>query len=68
MELAGSRRQMDFFPVTQVVSDAQFGRMIGNSMSVNVLERLLAALLPVAGLAHPEDCVDRWAPDAPMAP
>ena len=32
------------------VSAAQLGRQLGNAMSVNVLERLLALVLPAAGL------------------
>lgn len=34
----------------QVVSDLQLGAQIGNSMSVNVLERIFVRLLPHAGL------------------
>ena len=33
-----------------VVSPVQMGRMVGNAMSVNVVERILARLLPAAGL------------------
>ena len=32
------------------ISDRQLGLMIGNAMSVNVLERLLVRLLPGVGL------------------
>jgi hypothetical protein len=45
---------------TQVVSDAQLGRQLGNSMSVNVLERLFARLLPAAGLVPADSLVDMW--------
>ena len=37
-------------PFTQTTTDAQLGQMLGNSMSVNVLQRLLCRLLPAAGL------------------
>jgi len=42
-----------------VVSKTQFAKQLGNSMSVNVLERILAAALPAAGLSAP--LRDRWA-------
>ena len=42
-------------------SDRQLGLMIGNAMSVNVLERLLVRLLPGVGLLRPESLHDRWA-------
>ena len=42
-----------------VVSQAQLGKQLGNTMSVNVLERLLVRLLPAAGLAAP-GLRDRW--------
>ena len=42
------------------ISDRQVGYMIGNSMSINVLERLLLRLLPSVGLL-PERPHDRWA-------
>ncbi len=34
-----------------VVSPVELGKQCGNAMSVNVVERVLARLLPVAGLA-----------------
>ena len=43
----------------QVVSDAQWRKQLGNAMSVNVVERLLARLLPAVGLTGP--LPDRWA-------
>jgi len=43
------------------VSDAQLGKQLGNTMSVNVLERLLVRLLPAAGLAVAAGLRDRWA-------
>jgi len=43
------------------VSDAQLGKQLGNTMSVNVLERLLVRLLPAAGLAAAAGLRDRWA-------
>ena len=42
-----------------VVSEAEFAKQLGNAMSVNVLERILAAALPAAGLTAALD--DRWA-------
>jgi DNA (cytosine-5)-methyltransferase 1 len=36
-----------------VVTERQFRMMLGNSMSLNVLERLLCRLLPAAGLTPP---------------
>lgn len=50
-----------------VVSEPQLGRQIGNAMSVNVLERLFARLLPAVGLVAPGALVDRWA-DSEDAP
>lgn len=41
-----------------VVSLSQLGQQIGNSMSLNVLERLFVRLLPAADLS--EKLVDRW--------
>ena len=41
------------------LSARQWGHLIGNSMSVNVLERLLLRLLPLAGLA-PRNAASRW--------
>ena len=48
------------------ISDRQMGFMIGNSMSVNVLERLLVRLLPGVGLLPPgrmppRGLQDKWA-------
>ena len=42
------------------ISNRQLGLMIGNAMSVNVLERLLVRLLPGVGLLR-ERLHDRWA-------
>lgn len=42
-----------------VVTDRQFSAQLGNAMSVNVVERVLARALPAAGLA--EELPDRWA-------
>jgi len=47
------------------VSEHQLGRQIGNAMSVNVLERLFARLLPAARLSEPDSLVDRWDTEAP---
>ena len=43
------------------ISDRQLGLMIGNAMSVNVLERLRVRLLPGVGLVGRERLHDRWA-------
>ena len=42
------------------ISNRQMGLMIGNAMSVNVLERLLLRLLPAVGLADRSCLQDRW--------
>lgn len=47
-----------------VVSDNQLGMLIGNSMSVNVLERIFCRLLPAAGLVAADAVLDRWATKA----
>jgi len=44
-----------------VVSDSRLGHQLGNTMSVNVLERLLCRALPAAGLARAGALRDRWA-------
>lgn len=44
-----------------VVSDSRLGHQLGNTMSVNVLERLFCRALPAAGLARPGALRDRWA-------
>jgi len=49
------------------VSEYQLGRQVGNAMSVNILERLFARLLPAARLAEPGSLVDRWDTEAPAA-
>ena len=44
------------------ISDRQLGLMLGNAMSVNVLERLRVRLLPAVGLMRRETLHDdRWA-------
>ena len=48
----------------QVVSDAQWHMQLGNSMSVNVVERLLSRLLPAVGLTGA--LPDRWASGAAL--
>ena len=42
------------------ITEAAFARHLGNSMSVNVLERVLVSLLPAAGLWESESLHDRW--------
>ena len=44
------------------VSDQQWHYQLGNSMSLNVLERLLSSLLPAAGLT--DTLPDHWASGA----
>lgn len=51
---------MDLGKFKQVVSDNALGRQIGNTMSVNVLERLFVRLLPAAGLCKASELTDRW--------
>jgi len=44
-----------------VVSETQLGKQLGNTMSVNVLERLFCRLLPAVGLtASRSQLPDRW--------
>merc|ERR1712194_464674 len=43
------------------VSDTQLGKQLGNTMSVNVLERLFVRLLPAAKLVRAGALKDRWA-------
>jgi len=43
------------------VSELQLGKQLGNTMSVNVLERLFARVLPAAGLVSKKQVTDRWA-------
>jgi hypothetical protein len=42
-----------------VVNNTKLGQLIGNSMSVNVVERILIRALEAAGLA--DNLKDRWA-------
>ena len=49
---------MDVSKFEQVAPDNQLGKLIGNTMSVNVLERLFVRLLPAAGLTG--ELTDRW--------
>ena len=49
----------------QVVTDTQWRKQLGNTMSVNVVERLLVRLLPAVGLTGA--LPDRWASGAPLA-
>ena len=44
----------------QTSSDLQLGQMLGNSMSINVLQRLYCTLLPAAGLVSPGVLQDPW--------
>jgi len=49
------------------VSEAQFGKQIGNAMSCNVLERLFVRILPAAGLVRHGALRDRWQHGKPPA-
>jgi site-specific DNA-cytosine methylase len=51
---------MDSTQFKVVVSDTQLGKQLGNTMSVNVFERLLTKVLPAAKLAKRGALVDRW--------
>ena len=51
--------------LNQVVTDAQWCKQLGNAFSVNVVERLLARLLPAVGLTGA--LPDRWASGAAVA-
>eukprot|EP00972_Heterocapsa_arctica_P089855 13255268-Heterocapsa_arctica.AAC.2 len=45
---------------TPGVSDQQLAKMLGNSMSVNVLERLLSRCLLAVGLLKWDACHHSW--------
>ena len=45
---------------TPGLSDNQLGAMLGNSMSVNVLERVLSRALHAAGLASWQTMTHAW--------
>jgi DNA (cytosine-5)-methyltransferase 1 len=51
---------MDPTQFVVAVPDGPLGVQLGNTMSVNVLERLLVRLLPAAGLVKSNAVVDRW--------
>ncbi|MCH2097027.1 MAG: hypothetical protein MK142_01425, partial [Pseudomonadales bacterium] len=51
--------------LTLAVSENQFQKQLGNTMSVNVLERLLVSVLPAAGLTRA--LPDRWAAGKALA-
>ena len=42
------------------VSGTQLGNQLGNTMSVNVIERLLGRVLPAVGLVKHGSLIDRW--------
>merc|ERR1712046_429763 len=42
------------------VTESQLGKQLGNTMSVNVLERLFVRLLPAAKLVKKNEVKDRW--------
>ena len=47
-------------PFSVAVPPVEFGRLLGNSMSINILERILCSLLPAAGLWNAQHLVDRY--------
>jgi DNA (cytosine-5)-methyltransferase 1 len=55
---------MDPTNFTVAVSECQLGKQLGNTMSVNVLERLFTRLLPAAKLVRRGLITDRWASGA----
>lgn len=59
MRLQGMHTPGDGFKI--VVCNTEMGRQVGNGMSVNVMERLLARILPAAGLVRAGSLRDRWA-------
>lgn len=52
---------MDPTQFTVAVAENQLGKQLGNTMSVNVLERLFTRLLPAAKLVRSQTLKDRWA-------
>ena len=44
-----------------VIPEIHFRRLLGNSMSINVLERIMCTLLPAAGLWPQGALIDRYA-------
>ena len=46
---------------TMTSSPLQLGQMIGNAMSINVLQRLFCRIFPSIGLGNPSDFPDPWA-------
>ena len=56
MRLQGLRDDFQIF-----IPAIEFAKHLGNSMSVNVLERILVSLLPAAGLWAAEDLEDHYA-------
>ena len=42
-----------------VTSEAAIGKQLGNTMSVNVIERVLVSLLPAAGFTNQGKIIDR---------
>ena len=51
---------MDPSRFIKAVSDNQLRAQLGNTMSVNVIERILIRVLPAAGLVKHGRLVDRW--------
>ena len=59
MKLQGYNNHPRKVPYKIAVSDRQLGLILGNAMSVNVLERILVRALRAAGLTAVR-LVDRW--------
>ena len=51
---------MDSSSFQVAVPPVELGKQCGNSMSINVLCRVLCRALPCAGLAEEADLVDKW--------
>jgi len=52
---------MDHTRFVPACSETELGELIGNSMSINVLQRLFTQVLPAAGLAPASQLEDAWA-------
>ena len=47
-------------PFAVVTTELQFGQLVGNPMSVNVLQRMFCSLLPAIGYCEPGALVGPW--------
>ena len=55
------RLQGWFGPFVQVTTDLQLGQLLGNGMSVNVMQRIYCSLLPAMGWCATDSIHDAWA-------